>query len=166
MPFSPIPAIKIPETGKSQSPSNQQSPVVSQLRAIGNMAAQFTATEYQGQSFPTVQLRAVGNDAAQMKTESDAQSQDTGGQSQTNDFGGVQIHENSASAVSLGALAYTRGNDIHFAPGQFRPNTSEGKKLLSHELGHVVQQREGRVKPTTHVNGLPVNDDPSMEREA
>ena len=44
------------------------------------------------------------------------------------------------------ALAYTQGTDIHFAPGQFEPDTSAGQQLLGHELTHVIQQAEGRVQ--------------------
>jgi hypothetical protein len=81
------------------------------------------------------------------------------------DFSNVNIHVGS-KAASVGALAYAQGNDIHFAQGKFNPNTSDGQNLLGHELAHVVQQREGRVKPTTSVNGLPVNDDRGLEKEA
>lgn len=82
------------------------------------------------------------------------------------DFSDVQVHPNSSKAPEVGALAYTQGNDIHFAPGQFRPDTSAGKQLLGHELAHVVQQRQGKVHPTTEVSGMPVNDDPALENEA
>ncbi len=82
------------------------------------------------------------------------------------DFSDVQIHPSSSKAPDVGALAYTQGTDIHFAPGQFSPNTTTGKSLLGHELTHVVQQREGRVAPTTAVNGMPVNDNPGLEKEA
>jgi hypothetical protein len=81
------------------------------------------------------------------------------------DFSDVNIHVGS-KASSVGALAYAQGNDIHFAQGKFNPNTSDGQALLGHELAHVVQQRQGRVKATTSVNGLPVNDDRSLEKEA
>ncbi|MDQ3109388.1 MAG: DUF4157 domain-containing protein [Bacteroidota bacterium] len=81
------------------------------------------------------------------------------------DFSDVNIHVGS-KASSVGALAYAQGNDIHFAQGKFNPNTSDGQSLLGHELAHVVQQRQGRVKATTSVNGLPVNDDRSLEKEA
>jgi hypothetical protein len=81
------------------------------------------------------------------------------------DFSNVNIHVGS-KASSVGALAYTQGNDIHFAQGKFNPNTQSGQNLLGHELAHVVQQRAGRVKATTSVNGLPVNDDRSLEKEA
>ena len=82
------------------------------------------------------------------------------------DFSGVKVHANSSKAPEVGALAYTQGHDVHFAPGQFKPESSTGQQLLGHELAHVVQQREGRVQPTTEIAGLPVNDNPSLENEA
>lgn len=82
------------------------------------------------------------------------------------DFSSVRIHADSARAPEVGALAYTQGTDIHFAPGQFKPETSAGQQLLGHELTHVIQQAEGRVSPTTEVGGMPVNDDVSLEAEA
>jgi hypothetical protein len=59
------------------------------------------------------------------------------------DFSGVRIHADSnanASASSINALAYTHENNIVFGAGQYNPHTSEGKKLMAHELTHVVQQ--------------------------
>ncbi|UHA73453.1 eCIS core domain-containing protein [Paenibacillus sp. 481] len=82
------------------------------------------------------------------------------------DFSQVRIHPNSPKAPEIDALAYTQGNDIHFAPGQFQPNSTGGQALLGHELTHVVQQRQGRVQATTQANGVPVNDDPALEKEA
>ena len=69
-------------------------------------------------------------------------------------------------SAEVGALAYTQGTDIHFAPGQFKPDTSAGQQLLGHELTHVIQQAKGRVQPTTEVGGMAVNDDLSLEHEA
>lgn len=80
-------------------------------------------------------------------------------------FSDVRIHEGN-QAPSIGALAYTQGNQIHFAPGKFNPHSSSGQVLLGHELAHVVQQRQGRVKPTSQIKGLPMNDQPFLEREA
>ena len=82
------------------------------------------------------------------------------------DFSSVRVHPESSKAPEVGALAYTQGTDIHFAPGQFRPDTSYGKQLLGHELAHVVQQVEGRVQPTTEIGGMAVNDDAGLEHEA
>lgn len=82
------------------------------------------------------------------------------------DFSSVRVHPDSSSAPEVGALAYTQGSDIHFAPGQFKPDTSTGQQLLGHELTHVVQQQESRVQPTTEIAGMAVNDDVSLEHEA
>jgi hypothetical protein len=80
-------------------------------------------------------------------------------------FADVNIHEGS-QAADVGALAYTQGSDIHFAPGKFQPDSKSGQELLGHELAHVVQQREGRVKPNAEVAGVPLNDDKALEAEA
>lgn len=82
------------------------------------------------------------------------------------DFSSVRVHPESSKAPEVGALAYTQGTNIHFAPGQFKPDTSAGQQLLGHELTHVIQQAEGRVQPTTEVGGMPVNDNESLEHEA
>ena len=82
------------------------------------------------------------------------------------DFSDVRIHAESDHATEVGALAYTQGSDIHFAPGQYQPDTASGRELIGHELTHVVQQREGRVQPTGTVAGQPLNDSASLEREA
>jgi ribosomal protein S18 acetylase RimI-like enzyme len=80
-------------------------------------------------------------------------------------FADIKVHEGN-HVGSVGAIAYTQGSHIHFAPGRFNPETSSGQALLGHELAHVVQQRQGRVKATTQVNGLPVNDQSALEQEA
>ena len=49
-------------------------------------------------------------------------------------------------ASSIGALAFTHGTDLYFAPGQYNPQSTHGQQLLGHELTHVVQQRAGRVR--------------------
>src|SRR5438105_3323527 len=64
------------------------------------------------------------------------------------DLGSVRIHESSASgseAGALGARAFTKGNDVFFSPGSFRPETQAGLGLLGHELGHVQQQTAGQA---------------------
>jgi hypothetical protein len=62
------------------------------------------------------------------------------------DFSQVRIHTDQRAATSAQAIqarAYTVHEDIVFAPGQFAPWTSTGRRLLSHELAHVVQQAQG-----------------------
>jgi hypothetical protein len=59
------------------------------------------------------------------------------------DFRSVRIHTDAhaaGTAQAINALAYTKGTDIVFAPGEYRPDTVAGRKLLAHELTHVVQQ--------------------------
>jgi len=82
------------------------------------------------------------------------------------DFSGVRVHPRSSRAAALGALAYTQGSEIHVAPGQWAPETTRGQELLGHELAHVVQQREGRVKAAAQYKGVALNDDRALEAEA
>ncbi|MCA2999588.1 MAG: DUF4157 domain-containing protein, partial [Rhodocyclaceae bacterium] len=71
----------------------------------------------------------------------------------------VNVHLNSSKPAQLNAHAYAQGTDIHVAPGQ--------EKHLPHEAWHVVQQAQGRVKPTMQMKrGVRVNDDQGLEREA
>lgn len=58
------------------------------------------------------------------------------------DFSQVRLHTDSEAAnvsSSIHAKAFTHGNDIYFNQGQFSPNTTEGQRLMAHELTHVVQ---------------------------
>ena len=82
------------------------------------------------------------------------------------DFSNVNINTESAQAKSIGALAYTQGNNIHFAPGQYNPDSRSGRSLIGHELTHVVQQRAGRVPVPHQSKGAPINADPALEKEA
>lgn len=63
------------------------------------------------------------------------------------DFGGVRVHSDRAAAASAGSLssrAYTLGGNITFGAEEYRPRTREGRRLIAHELAHVVQQTRGR----------------------
>ncbi|MBO3457565.1 DUF4157 domain-containing protein [Aetokthonos hydrillicola CCALA 1050] len=70
----------------------------------------------------------------------------------------VRVHYNSPKPAQLQALAYTQGTEIHVTPGQ--------EEHLPHEAWHVVQQMQGRVKPTMQMKGVQINDDKGLEREA
>src|SRR5690606_32616214 len=71
----------------------------------------------------------------------------------------VNVHYNSDQPAQLDAHAYAQGTDIHIAPGQ--------EEHLPHEAWHVVQQKQGRVKPTMQMKGnVSVNDDEGLEKEA
>ena len=61
------------------------------------------------------------------------------------DFGAVRIHTDEKAAAtsrSIQARAFTHGRDIAFASGEYAPHTREGRRLIAHELTHVVQQGE------------------------
>lgn len=67
------------------------------------------------------------------------------------DFSKVRIHTDdraAAGAQRMHARAYTLGDDIAFAAGNFAPATPQGQRLLAHELTHVVQQRTGAAPPS------------------
>jgi hypothetical protein len=80
------------------------------------------------------------------------------------DFSDVRIHVGSEVA-SIGAIAFTWGTDIHFAPGYYNPHSMQGQQLLGHELAHVLQQRAGRVS-NPFGNGTAVVQDHALEAEA
>jgi Domain of unknown function (DUF4157) len=83
------------------------------------------------------------------------------------DFSGVRVHTDARaaeSARSVNALAYTVGRDIVFGPDQYTPETTAGKRLLAHELTHVVQQ-SGTSFSTGTVMKVGTPGDP-YEREA
>ena len=59
------------------------------------------------------------------------------------DFGDVRVHTEAAAADAarrIGARAFTSAGHVAFAPGEYAPRTTGGRRLLAHELAHVVQQ--------------------------
>jgi hypothetical protein len=69
------------------------------------------------------------------------------------DFGQVRVHADSEAATSANARAFAVGSDLVFAPGQYDPATVSGRRLLAHELAHVVQQHRGGHPPSPLPNG-------------
>src|SRR2546423_595921 len=66
------------------------------------------------------------------------------------DFGHVRVHTDARaaeSARSVNALAYTSGRDVVFGAAQYAPQSAGGRRLLAHEVTHVVQQRDGQGPP-------------------
>lgn len=70
----------------------------------------------------------------------------------------IKVHRNSNKPSQLNAHAYAQGSEIHLGPGQ--------EKHLPHEAWHVVQQKQGRVKPTMQLKAFNINDDAGLEKEA
>lgn len=97
------------------------------------------------------------------------------------DLSAVRVHPNSQGKVDSivpGARAITVGNDIYFANGQYNPGSSEGQKLLAHELTHTLQQesavgifngrmgaREDRFEAEARRNAEKVSGAPFVVRE-
>ncbi|HTO61232.1 MAG TPA: DUF4157 domain-containing protein [Bradyrhizobium sp.] len=77
------------------------------------------------------------------------------------DFGAVRIHNDPVahqSSSAIDAYAYTYGNHIAFGTGQYQPDTEQGRRLLAHELTHVVQQGgavERKQTTRNESNGAP-----------
>lgn len=117
------------------------------------------------QNSPLMQRKAQSN-AATMGSASSAMNKTgipdalkTGAEQLTGfNLDAVKVHYQSPKPAAVAAQAYTQGNDIHLAAGQ--------EKYLPHELMHVVQQMQGRVKPTAHIGNIALNDDSALEKEA
>jgi len=83
------------------------------------------------------------------------------------DFSHVRVHTDeraSASAQAIGAPAYTVGSHVAFGAGNYAPQTGAGRRLLAHELVHVVQQANS--VDSGHNEGLTLWSAPSAEHEA
>ena len=83
------------------------------------------------------------------------------------DFSGVRVHTDgraAESARSVNALAYTVGRNVVFGAGQYTPTTTAGKRLLAHELTHVVQQRN--VSPALNMKLAVGSHSDTSEQEA
>ena len=64
------------------------------------------------------------------------------------DLADVRVHDHAraaGAARAIGARAYTLGRDVAFAPGAWAPASDDGRRLIAHELAHVVQQGSGRA---------------------
>lgn len=84
------------------------------------------------------------------------------------DLSGVRVHTGAASAAAADAVAakaYTTGQDIHFAAGQYNPSSKEGQHLLAHETAHTVQQARGAGNGTQYKLDVSEPDDP-LEHQA
>src|ERR1700724_1594779 len=77
------------------------------------------------------------------------------------DFSDVRVHTDakaSDSARSVQAYAYTVGSDVVFQSGKYEPDSDSGKRMLAHELTHVVQQRSGPVAGTPAPGGIQISN--------
>jgi hypothetical protein len=75
----------------------------------------------------------------------------------------VRVHDDAAAARSaegLGARAYTAGQDVVFAGGEYRPGTAEGDELLRHELTHVAQNEQAGEDADGHPRSISLSPFP------
>jgi uncharacterized protein DUF4157 len=80
------------------------------------------------------------------------------------DFSGVRVHLGAAaeqSARDVNARAYTVGENLVFGAGEYKPGTRQGRRLLAHELTHVVQQSGAAANVVRRSNGF--EDEPTRE---
>lgn len=120
------------------------------VHAEANMMSPTVAAPPQPQSTPTVPQNNTG-----LPNRLKAGVESLSGMSMDH----VRVHYNSPKPAQVSALAYAQGNTIHVAPGQ--------ERHLPHEAWHIVQQAQGRVKPTMQMKGgASVNDNGGLEREA
>jgi hypothetical protein len=85
------------------------------------------------------------------------------------DFSRVRVHADTraaASARAVSARAYTVGRDVVFAAGQYAPQTGVGRRLLAHELAHVVQQSAGDPTPALQIEPPSSPSEAQSERAA
>ncbi|MDR2572460.1 MAG: DUF4157 domain-containing protein [Oscillospiraceae bacterium] len=147
--------------------SDAQIPNSAYISAMPEMANQTSSPDLLGSiKSRSSGLQSNSNDVIQLKSRN-TQTNNTGIPTQIKtgfeqnsgfSFDDVRVHYNSTKPAQLDAHAYTQGNDIHIAPGQ--------EKHLGHELGHVVQQKQGRVKATVQLQSYAANTDSRLESEA
>lgn len=122
-----------------------------QLKTIQTAANRYT----QSQSMPIpTQAQPVGENRTGLPDGLKAGIEHLSGFSMSD----VKVHYNSSKPATLQAHAYAQGTQIHLAPGQ--------ERHLPHEAWHVVQQKQGRVRPTLQMKGVDINDDKGLEGEA
>ena len=91
------------------------------------------------------------------------------GSSLSADLSGVRVHADASAAAaadSLGARAFAFGNDIHFAEGQYRPDASDGQRLLAHEVAHTVQQAGAPARTQTKLEVTTPGDATEVEADS
>jgi hypothetical protein len=81
------------------------------------------------------------------------------------DLGHVRVHTDGAAQQSsreINALAYTVGSHVVFGADRYAPSSTEGRRLLAHELTHVVQQSRGGVVEVQRQDVGPSGEEPFL----
>lgn len=151
---SPLPSRTKAEEAKGRTISGLEAKLLQMQRSHGNQAVQRYISQYVS-SHP----HAQGSPAQAENRTGMPDGLKSGLESLSGmDLSDVRVHYNSSKPAQMQAFAYAQSNDIYIGPGQ--------EQHLPHEGWHVVQQRQGRVRPTMQLNGTAINDDPSLEQDA
>lgn len=147
------------ETVQRQDSLEEEEPLQGRFETVQKQSVEEEEASLQGK-FPEPGSNTMQEEGAQRENRTGMPDQLKAGIESLSglDLSDVQVHRNSAEPAQFSALAYAQGSDIHLGPGQ--------EEHLPHEAWHVVQQRQGRVRPTTQMSGQPVNDDAGLEQEA
>ncbi|HEY4265158.1 MAG TPA: DUF4157 domain-containing protein, partial [Micropepsaceae bacterium] len=124
---------------RSIAVSAEAAPALDAMRALHGQAGNRAVTQAIGPGIPL---------APELRTEMESRF--------GADFHDVRIHNDRqahASAALMDAKAYTQGRDIVFGMDRFAPHAGAGRRLLAHELAHVVQQRGGGAAPALDAHG-------------
>ena len=144
----------------------QNSPRAMQLKALQAMMQK--PLVQRAEDDEALQTKSASQGTAQLVGQADSKPNNTGLPNQLKagieslsgmSMDHVKVNYNSGKPAQLNAHAYAQGSEIHVAPGQ--------ERHVPHEAWHVVQQAQGRVRPTMQMKqGVAVNDDVGLEAEA
>lgn len=164
-PLSPSPAPGFGDQGKLQRAEEEEEPAVqTQMDPLSPRLQRAMEEEPEVQTQPLMRKAAGGQSVGTTALASKLSASRGGGQPmapQTNasmsqafgrDFGQVRIHTGSEAVQmnqGLNAKAFTHGPEIYFNRGQYNPESTAGKRLLAHELTHVVQQNGDSLIPSS-----------------
>jgi len=166
-----------PQKGQAAPPSLQQgldaSTITHLQKTVGNNAVQAMLAQRKESAGPSPLQDDVADN---IRSEKGGGHQlhpdvaDKAGGVMGQDFSDVNVHTDGKAdnlSRSIGAKAFTTGNDIFFKEGEYNPQSEEGQHLISHELTHVVQQGSGNKAPSSVQGKMTVNDpNDKYEKEA
>jgi hypothetical protein len=141
-------------SARTARPAMTPASILSLQRAAGNAATVQTLVEEPEQEKPSPVHDTIGSGGDRLDAGTRSQMERHFGE----DFSSVRVHTDSNSAESVGAAAYTVGNDIVMNPSHFEEGTPQAQRMLAHELTHVVQQRSGPVDGASAPGGIRVSD--------
>ncbi len=158
LPNRPVPA-RTKDAGGGSAPDSLHAQLMRLQRTIGNAGVTTLlqrSTEAEDEVSPVKELMNSGGGSALDEPTRNFMESRMGA-----DFSDVRVHTGAKAteaARSVQAHAYTVGSDVVFQDGQFNPSSTDGKKMLAHELTHVVQQRSGPVDGTPAPGGISISD--------